>query len=286
MRSRSRSSPSPFGHRPRHCRPLEDGATLIELLVGLVIGLLTVVTALGAMNVSRQLAGIVTDASQLQQQASHALRILGTQLRQATPWAMAPQTSAQEAAQLRSAGTILGPTLRGMATPSGAKEFHLSLRTTSVQEPSHLATGTAPKPLHLLRDCLGETGATQAQKALVSHFRWQDGQLFCQGEGKPQPLISGVRDFQLRYLQQRLDHRTQPAQPRFRYAQAEDLQDADWNEVLAVEICLELEGLEAIDSAGAQYTRCDGTVAQRENRLQQVIRSTYHLRNPMAGGSG
>ncbi len=275
----------PSAHRPRSLRPARQcGATLIELLIGLAIGLLTVVTALGALNVSRQLTGTVTDASQLQQQAGHALRVIGTQLRQATPWALAPQAVPQDAARLLAANAGQGPTLRGASAPAGTQEFHLSLRTTSLQEPSHLATGTTPKPLHLLRDCLGESGSAHAQKTLVSHFRWQDGQLFCQGEGKPQALISGVRDFQLRYLQQRLDHRTQPAQPRFRYALAEDLQDADWNEVLAVEICLELEGLEAIDNAGTHYTRCDGTEARRENRLQQVVRSTYHLRNPMAGG--
>lgn len=275
----------PSTHRAHCVRPARQrGATLIELLVGLAIGLLTVVTALGVLNVSRQLTGTVTDASQLQQQAAHALRSIGTQLRQATPWALAPQAVPHDAARLLAANTGQGPTLRGTSVPAGTQEFHLSLRTTSLHEPSHLATGTTPKPLHLLRDCLGESGSTHAQKAMVSHFRWRDGQLFCQGEGKPQPLISGVRDFQLRYLQQRLDHRTQPAQPRFRYALAEDLQDGDWNEVLAVEICLELEGLEAVESTGAHYIRCDGTEAPRENRLQQVVRSTYHLRNPLTGG--
>ena len=268
-------------HRLRHTR--HGGATLIELLVGLVIGLLTVVTALGGLNVSRQLTGTVADASQLQQQAAHAMRVIGTQLRQATPWALDPATEAQDAVRLLAAGTEVGPALSGNAAPT-AEEFHLSLRTTSFPETSHLASGTTPKPLHLLRDCLGEGGSTQERKALVSRFLWRDGQLYCQGEGKPQPLVGGVRDFQLLYLQQRMDGRTKPPTPRFRYASPQDLDEAQWSEVLAVEICLELEGLEAIDTAGASYTRCDGTQAARGNRLQQVFRSTYYLRNPMGGG--
>lgn len=264
-------------------RPRQGGASLVELMVGLVIGLLTVLTALGAMAVSRQLTGTASDASQVPQQAAHALRVLGGQLRQAGPWALDPGTLASDAARLLPPAADLGPTLRGMDQPA-AGEFHLQLRTASLQEASHLATGALPKPLHLLRDCLGESSSTQERMNLVSRFRWEQGQLYCQGQGTLQPLVSGVRDFQALYLQQRLDRSRQPPVPRFRYAPAQDLAEADWSEVLAVEICLELEGVEAVDNAGASYTRCNGDRSARPQRLQMVFRGTYHLRNPMHGG--
>ena len=62
---------------------LQHGVTLIELLVGIVIGLLTVAVAMGALMVSRGVTGSVSDSSMLQQQASYAFRVIGQQLRQA-----------------------------------------------------------------------------------------------------------------------------------------------------------------------------------------------------------
>lgn len=61
----------------------QRGISLIEILVGLTIGLLIVGVALGAVQISRQLAGTTSEASKLQQQASHVLRIVGNQVRQA-----------------------------------------------------------------------------------------------------------------------------------------------------------------------------------------------------------
>ena len=74
----------PLHPSPRHhfssFHSFQSGATLIELMVGITIGLLTVAVATGALMVSRTVSGTVTDASQLQQQASYAFRVLGQQL--------------------------------------------------------------------------------------------------------------------------------------------------------------------------------------------------------------
>ncbi len=61
----------------------QRGVTLIELLVGIVIGLLTVAVAMGALMVSRGVTGTVSDSSMLQQQAAYAFRVIGQQIRQA-----------------------------------------------------------------------------------------------------------------------------------------------------------------------------------------------------------
>ena len=63
-------------------KSFQRGMSLIELMVGLAIGLLTISVALGALMVSRGVSGTVTDASQLQQQASYAFRVMGQQIRQ------------------------------------------------------------------------------------------------------------------------------------------------------------------------------------------------------------
>jgi type IV pilus assembly protein PilW len=61
----------------------QRGVTLIELLVGIAIGLLVVAVAMGALMVSRGVSGTVSDASSIQQQAAFAMRTIGLQLRQA-----------------------------------------------------------------------------------------------------------------------------------------------------------------------------------------------------------
>ena len=72
----------------------QRGATLLELMVGITIGLLTVTVALGALMISRGVSGTVSEASQLQQQASYAFRVIGQQLRQAGGRQLDPDTTA------------------------------------------------------------------------------------------------------------------------------------------------------------------------------------------------
>ena len=64
-------------------RNKQSGVTLIELMVGIAIGLLTIAVAMGAIMVSRGVSGTISDATQIQQQASYAFRVIGQQLRQA-----------------------------------------------------------------------------------------------------------------------------------------------------------------------------------------------------------
>ena len=61
----------------------QGGFTLIELMVGITIGLLTIAVAMGALMVSRSVSGTVSDTSGVQQQAAYAMRVIGMQLRQA-----------------------------------------------------------------------------------------------------------------------------------------------------------------------------------------------------------
>mgnify|MGYP002145104645 CR=1 FL=1 len=62
--------------------PRQSGVTLIELMVGLAIGLLVVAVAMGALMVSRGISGTVSDASGIQQQGAYILRVVSQQLRQ------------------------------------------------------------------------------------------------------------------------------------------------------------------------------------------------------------
>ena len=53
-------------HNPRK----QQGLTLVELMVGIAIGLLVIAVAMGSLMVSRGISGTVSDASAIQQQAA------------------------------------------------------------------------------------------------------------------------------------------------------------------------------------------------------------------------
>ena len=69
-------------------------------MIGLTIGLIVIGVAMGALLISRGVSGTVSDASGIQQQASYAMRVIGTQLRQAGSLRLnlSPNTSASAAA--------------------------------------------------------------------------------------------------------------------------------------------------------------------------------------------
>lgn len=267
-------------------RGSQRGATLIELMVGITIGLLTVTVALGALMVSRGISGTVSEASQLQQQASYAFRVIGQQLRQAG------------SRQLDMNATNADPTskidliknnqnsefIQGLDTP-GDGEYALTITFQNVNE---LMTANDPtkNPVagNQIRDCLQEnpgspnapltTSGTNDSPFIISKFKRDISKksLVCAGTGAPQAIIENVNDFTIRYLIQ-----NPSTAPNYRYVSAAGV--TDWENVYAIQICLELEGTENIESVGSKYMKCDGSQAARENRLRMVFRNTFYIRN-------
>lgn len=270
-------------HRGRPSRWQQKGATLVELMVGIAIGLLTVAAAVGALMVSRSISGTVSDSSQLQQQAAYAFRVIGQQLRQAGGLNIDPTTGPKDIVAFLSLPASTPLPIAGMDSPA-SNEYKFTTTYQNVQEPTY-SGGSTPTNGYLMRDCLGESHDIASDPLITSRFTLDaNGNLVCAGNGNAQPLIGGVKDFRVTYLQQTLDAAT--LQPQFRYASATALTSTDWPSVYAVEVCLELEGTEFIDTVGSTYTKCDGSSASRGNKLRMVFRNTFYIRNqawPAAG---
>ena len=118
-------------------RNKQSGVTLIELMVGIAIGLLTIAVAMGAIMVSRGVSGTISDATQIQQQASYAFRVIGQQLRQAASIklnlaAQKPLGSAIEAADVVAftPDKLINP-IAGKDSP-GSGEYALSVPTKTM----------------------------------------------------------------------------------------------------------------------------------------------------------
>ncbi len=267
-----------------------QGATLIELLVGITIGLMTIAVATGALVVSRGVSGTVSDASQIQQQASLAFRVLGQQIRQAgsIQLNLAAKKNAGAAIDPRDVVAFPSvesfPTLSGMETP-GTGEYKLTAGHQNYTE-SLLPTGAQSSPF---RDCVGAKtepdAGTPSTLIVQSNFVLENSELKCKGFGASQPIIKNVADFQVVYLKQA---NAAEGLPTIQRVSADLLSVTDWKQVFGIEVCITLYGSESIDlPSGSKYKDCKNddititslTDVSRRNKLHLTFKSVYQLRS-------
>ena len=278
----------PFPRRQR-------GVTLIELLVGIVIGLLTVAVAMGALMVSRGISGTVSDASEIQQQGAYAMRVIGQQMRQAGSLRLDLFPAAAQAAAASDAFDHLLPVALEARANSASDTWDPSVNTIGTKndgpivgfakynEQISTSTKTPPEEPQAF-NCLGSAGA-DGDVATYSNFYLKDGQLRC-GDGpggNDQPIVRNVAAFQVRYLMQ--DITTTPGIPQVNSVASAPTDPASWPKVQAVEICLELFGNETVDlPEGSTYMGCAGPVTYstltgvRARRIHLAFRSIFQLR--------
>ena len=261
----------------------QAGMTLIELLVGLSIGLMTIAVALGALVVARGVSGTVSDASQMQQQAAYGLRIIGQQLRQAGSirlnLAFGKDIDNSSGVTIDPADPVAFEAGFDRAAGAIGADSTYALKIGYQNYTEAVADKTVPESL--LRDCLGQQPSATV---IASNFLFvpQTGELRCVGSSADvndaQTIMSNVADFQVRYFLQDVSG----AAPTVRYATAADV-GTNWPAVIGVEVCFEIVGEERIDTAGATYRNCGWKVGDAEtamgNRMRMVFRNAYQLRS-------
>lgn len=277
-------------YTPTHQR----GVTLIEVLVGMFLGLLVIGVALGSLLVSRGFTAATTDTSYLQQQAALAFRIIGQQIRQAGSL----QLDLDVAERNKTAGRTIGAAtpvgfvvgyggynqiLRGKDNP-GSGEYLLEVGYENYAEPSSSVNSSGAGHT-LFRDCLGQGGNVRGGAAttnvLTSSFKFDatNGALQCAGLDKnsPQDIIRNVADFRVSYFVQR-DPISNPQIEAGRTAAS--LLPADWANVVALEVCLDMVGSVNTDIPTTMtYTGCDGQQKAYGGRTHMVYRNVYNIRS-------
>lgn len=264
----------------------QAGLTLIELMIGLAVGLLVVAVATVSLLGSRSVTGAVSDISGIQQQAAYVMRTFGTQLRQAGSLYLDLGLDADGEGEITSATAfqLRGSTKQAITEKDGA----VTVRFTGYEEPTFANAGP------ISRHCLGGPESIDAgtTASIESIFVLDGVVLRCQGrsvhqtgeikETTLQPIAQNVAAFQVRYLLQGTDQ----DDPTMLYTNSAGV--ADWNRVQGVEVCLVLFGTERIDlPEGASYTGCDGSTAvnittlaaPRTNRMHYVFRNVFQLRS-------
>lgn len=299
------SASSSEHHRSRTANPAmlqcphkQNGVTLIELMVGIAIGLLTVAVATGALMVSRGVSGTVSDASQLQQQASYAFRVIGQQVRQSGSIRLNMSSSTAASGTADPADPVAFE-VKYINPGNATDTFAPKTDTISGQDsPILLTTGfrnykeslyTAGGDDSQFRNCLGQQGT---DALVMSTFSLSGDALMCANSAPasapqtPQPIIQNVADFQVLYLAQTAGN---TGIPKMQYINAATAA-ADWTQVFGVEVCLVIYGTERIEVPnGTQYKGCDGSnidfsptgtlSTSRKNRLHMTFRKVYQIRS-------
>lgn len=276
----------------------QQGVTLLELLVGITIGLLVVAIATSALMVSRGVSGTVSDASNIQQQASYAMRVIGMQMRQAGSLYLNPNPTGIATA---AAESILQPVAFETQANDPANvglPFNPALHTISATADSLTSGfrrykdqvhGSADEQ-SLVRNCLGGPANDSADLIVQSAFQFIDAsdELRCNGNNAgTQPIVQNVAEFQLRYLVQ---NNSIPGSATIQYTSTAP---TTWSQVQAVEVCLVLYGNEAIDMpAGSNYIGCADTAVDmstltgtRARRIHMRYRNVFQLRSQGLVGS-
>ena len=276
--------------RPRAATQ-QRGVTLIELMVGIAIGLMVVAVAMGALMVSRGISGTVSEATSLQQQAAYAFRVIGQQIRQAgsielnlNPSIVLTPTSGANAAMSPVAFDAPDPTgarppfVRASSTLAGsATPLSFTVGYQNYTEATVAASDTS-----LLRDCLGQNpalatgGSLGATPVLTSKFERDatKNELACTGVGGggKQALIGNVTDMQVRYVEQAAGTTT------LKYLPSSPV-PSNMNNIYAIEVCVELTGTEPVSTSGATYKNCSGADTSYGDRLKMVFRNVYQIRS-------
>lgn len=279
-------------------QPGQRGLSLVELLVGLLLGMLIIAVALGALMASRSVSGTVSDASHLQQQASHIFRVMGRQIRQAGSLRLLLSSSNKGTDTVDMADPVAfeasaqdfdpaHDTILGLDAP-GRAQYKLAVGYSNYTQPLHASAIETS----LQRNCLGQTNS---HSLILSRFALDASKNTLRCAGAPsagaQPLAQNVANFQVRYLIQ-----SPKGDARLQYVNAAAV-GQDWPRVVAAEVCLVLFGIEVINMpANSSYTDCadsDGTArsidittlpAPRTRRLHMVFRSVYQLRSQGLAG--
>ena len=295
MKINTRTSSSPpvialrMGMRQR-------GISLLELMVGMAIGLVVIAVAMVGLIASRSLSGTVSDVSLLQQQASYIFRVIGQQVRPAGSLYLNLQQPGASSSQSVATTPVAFETTA--AADGGGNSYTPKTDSLSGTD-SQLTVGyrrfkeavfTHSTAQTLARNCLGGPAVSASDQKCVNVFATSGSDLRCTGNATTQPIAGNVANFQLRYLQVSGQN---TGSPKIQYVDASAAQ-ADWSRITGVEVCLVLYGNEVIDMpttpatgvGSSTYLDCDGSEinmtslpAPRTKRMHMVFRNTYQLRS-------
>lgn len=296
--------------RPISCAPTarpQRGLTLVELMIGMTLGLLIVGAAL-ALWLGTQRASRTTQAlTQMTEDAHLALHMLRTHL------AMAGHQPPTAASTLQGWPADALPPLfacSGGASPATEGQALPAWRCQNPGGADALIVryavdedNTVPTADHQPTDCLGQ--ALPAEPAASASPRWVDNRFMVRGDALrcrgphrtgAQPLVDNVVDLQLQFGLRAPD--TPPSTPAIQasaaapppvrvtqYLRAQDIGPVEaegWRRVIAVRICVLIRSPTPLLDQPTPYVDCrDRSRRPADRHLYRAYTSTVVLNNTL-----
>jgi type IV pilus assembly protein PilW len=265
-------------------RSVQCGMSLMELMVGITIGLMVVLAAIGSLVFTQATSSVVGDSSRLQQKADSIFRNMGFHIAQAGAILVAPSstdpsrivfstdyTGFDTATTGATAGQIFS--IHGV---NGASNGPDTLRV-SYQDNMLSSDTAADKTKYGVRDCLGNRPTTNAH--VDNQFSVSGTDLMCLGAkstATAQSIADGVEDFQVTYGVQTIVANAL----QYRFYRADEI--VDWSNIQAVNVCLQLTGENLGNpQPGLAMTGCRGQVIASDGLLRRVFSRTFSVRNAL-----
>jgi type IV pilus assembly protein PilW len=262
-------------------RQYQRGASLIELMVGITIGLLIVLAAVGTLMFTSLSSTAVNDTTRLQQKAEIFFRLFRFQVEQAGAISISSLSDNYEV-EFNKDYTGLSSALTGL--PS----------TTQVSVHGVNGSGTTADTLRVSyqhegngRDCLGiAPPAADANKRISNEYTVNAAlELNCVGgnnTGGAQAIIDGVEDFQVIYGIKTYPNNSPLDPTTYSYQFFRANQVTNWDAVSAVSICLQLRSdSTSHPRVGTLPIGCAGTAMPSDGRLHKAYTRIYSLRNAL-----
>ncbi|MBT0569284.1 PilW family protein [Curvibacter sp. CHRR-16] len=246
------------------------GISLLELMIGIAIGMLVVIAALGTMSFTQATSSTLTDSTRLQQSADFVFRSMGFQATQAGAIAL---VAASEPSQVVFSNSFSGadPNTTGSNFLAAYGSDGAAIGTSGITQPDRLLLSYENDGNS--RDCLGTSNATINH--VDSTFYVSNGSLMCQSINSttlPQSIADGVDDFQVWYG-------IQPSSGAYQFVTASNIGTL-WGQVQAVRVCLVIRGERAGNpQPGLSQTGCQGQSLTADGYIRRVFWRTFTMRN-------
>lgn len=270
----------------------QRGVTLIDLMIGLVIGMLVVLIGLGSVIFTYGSARTMSDSAGLEQQATLVMTQIGQQIKQAGaingyPSGFNPDLCTTTAADCSTTAVTGLINFDNRATDIPAS----IVGRDGGSNPDTLVISYArPNDGSPAFNCIGQDGpdtpytSASGLAQIVNQFSVDTNNNLVCGDsvtaaivpgvsgsaGGNQPIAANVRDMRIRYL-------LTAANGDITYQAVGAI--TNWAAVNGLQVCLEMQG----DPTGAPdqtYTNCQGnSVTSNDARIHRIVKQTFSLRN-------
>jgi type IV pilus assembly protein PilW len=257
----------------------QRGASLVELMVGLIIGLLVVLVAMSSLITTRDSARTMTDDASLEQKASLVMMQIGQQISQAGG-IVGIANSANPALPYLSFDTSAvggvnsaNPLVSVFGVDGGDDPDALVVSYTAANDISDAAAQA--------RNCVGDAPETvgTAQRVVSQFFISKAtgvSNLVCNDDTtvpstqSGQPLAGNVTDLKVSYL-------LVDGLGNVTLRKADDT--LDWTMIAGVKVCLEMQG-DIIKAPGQKFTDCRGEEKTvNDGRMHRTVTQVFYFRN-------